>query len=147
MWFNTLNARFVGWNLAAPYVTQQGIGNCMAILQRTCAKVAFICGTTDIGLDNEMLCLRSRNVVLEAYLQINNPNKGMGVIRHSDVSNCTSLYCGGHVSSRKESTIDCVKILLLALSGALIESPNGGGAPPKVGVCGSIVNAPLALST
>jgi hypothetical protein len=38
------------------------------------------------------------------------------------VSNCTSLYCGGHVASRKELTTDCVKIHLLALSGALIES-------------------------
>ena len=46
----------------------------------------------------------------------------MGVIHHGAVSNFTSLYCGGHVASRKESTIDCVKILLFALSGALIES-------------------------
>jgi hypothetical protein len=89
-----------------PMSHNRELATAMAILQRTCAKVAFICGTTDIGLDNEMLCLRSRNVVLEAYLQINNPNKGMGVIHHGDVSNCTYLYCGGHVSSRKESTID-----------------------------------------
>ena len=60
--------------------------------------------------------------MLEGYQQINNPNKGLGVIHHGAVSNCTSLYCGGHVASRKESTIDCVKILLLALSGASIES-------------------------
>jgi hypothetical protein len=32
------------------------------------------------------------------------------------------LYCDGCIASRKESTVDCVKILLLALSGALIES-------------------------
>ncbi len=56
-------------------------------------------------------------------MQINNPNKGMGIVHHGAVSNCTSLYCGGHVASRKESTVNCVKILvLLALPGALIES-------------------------
>ncbi len=38
------------------------------------------------------------------------------------MSNCTSLYCGGHVASRNESTLDCVKIILLSLSGASIES-------------------------
>ncbi len=59
---------------------------------------------------------------MEGYYQTNNPNKGLGVIHHGAVSNCTSLYCGCHVASRKESTIDCVKILLLALSGASIES-------------------------
>ena len=56
------------------------------------------------------------------YSQVNNPNKGLGVIHHGAVSNCTSLYCSGHVASTKESTIDCVNILLLALSGASIES-------------------------
>ena len=94
----------------------------MAILRRSCADIAFIPGTTDIGLDDDLLRLRSRRVVLEGYSQINNPNKGLGVIHHGAVSNCTSLYCGGHVASRKESTLDCVKILLLALSGASIES-------------------------
>ena len=98
------------------------LATAMAILQRTCAKAAFIPGTTDIGIDDDLLRLRSRNVVVEGYSQINNPDKGMGVIHYGAVSSCTSVYCGGHVASRKESTIDCVEILLLALSGALIES-------------------------
>ena len=34
----------------------------------------------------------------------------------------TYCYCGGHVASRKGSTIDCVKILLRSLSGASVES-------------------------
>ena len=94
----------------------------MMILRRSCSEIGFISGVTDIGLDDDLLRLRSRKVVLEGYSQINNPNKGLGVIHHGAVSNCTSLYCGGHVASRKESTLDCVKILLLALSGASIES-------------------------
>jgi hypothetical protein len=98
------------------------LATAMAILRRTCAKVAFIPGATDIGLDDNLLRLLSRNLVVEGYWHINNPNKGMGAIHHDAVSKCTSLYCGGHVASMKESTIDCVKILLLALSGALIES-------------------------
>ncbi len=105
-----------------PMSHNRELATAMAILRRTCAKVAFIPGTTDIGLDDDLLRLRSRNVDVEGNSQINNPNKGMGVIHHSAVWNCTSLYCGGHVASRKESTFDCVKILLLALSGALIES-------------------------
>ena len=98
------------------------MAHAMEILRRSCAEIAFIPGTTDIGLDDDLLRLQSRRVVLEGYSQINNPNKGLGVIHHGAVSNCTSLYCGGHVASRRESTIDCVKILLLALSGASIES-------------------------
>ena len=81
-----------------------------------CSDLTFIPGgTTDVGLDNNLLHrLQSRKVVLEGYSQINNPNKGLGVIHHSAVSNCTSLYCGGHVTAcKKESTIDCIKILLL----------------------------------
>jgi hypothetical protein len=98
------------------------LATAMALVRRICAEVAFIPGTTDIGLDDDLLRLRSRKVVLEGYSQINNPNKGLGVIHHGAVSNCTSLYCGGHVASRNESTLDCVKILLLSLSGASIES-------------------------
>jgi hypothetical protein len=94
----------------------------MSIVCISCAEIAFACGTIEIGLDDDLLRLRSRRVVLEGYSQINNPNKGLGVIHHCAVSNCTSLYCGGHVASRKESTIDCVEIILLALSGAVIES-------------------------
>ena len=71
----------------------------MMIIRRSCS---------DIGLDNDLLRLRSRKVVLEGYSQINNPNKGLGVIHHGAVSNCTPLYCGGHFASRKESTLDCI---------------------------------------
>ena len=98
------------------------LATAMALVRRICADLTFVPGTTDIGLDDDLLRLRSRKVVLEGYSHINNPNKGMGVIHHGAVSNCTSLYCGGHVASRSESTIDCVKILLLSLSGHSIES-------------------------
>jgi hypothetical protein len=78
----------------------------MMILRRSCSEIGFVSGVTDIGLDDNFLRLRSRKVVLEGYSQINNPNKGLGVIHHGAVSNCTSLYCGGHVASRKESTLE-----------------------------------------
>jgi hypothetical protein len=32
------------------------------------------------------------------------------------------LYCAGHVASRAESTIDCVKIILQSLCGVSVES-------------------------
>ena len=105
-----------------PMTHNRDLATAMALVRRICSELAFIPGTTDVGLDDDLLRLRSRKVVLEGYSQINNPNKGLGVIHHGAVSNCTSLYCGGHVASRNESTIDCVKILLLSLSGASIES-------------------------
>jgi hypothetical protein len=86
----------------------------MVLVRQICLEVK--------GLDDDLLRLCSRKVVLEGYSQINNPNKGLGVIHHGAVSNCTSLYCGGHVASHNEATIDCVKILLLSLSGAFRES-------------------------
>ena len=105
-----------------PMTHNRELATAMALVRQICAEMAFIPGTTDIGLDDDLLRLRSRKVVLEGFSQINNPNKGLGVIHHGAVSNCTSLYCGGHVASRNESTIDCVKILLLSLSGHSIES-------------------------
>ncbi|KAI2505553.1 hypothetical protein MHU86_8889 [Fragilaria crotonensis] len=105
-----------------PMSHNRELATAMALVRRICAEVAFIPGTTDIGLDDDLLRLRSRRVVLEGYSHTNNPNKGLGVVHHGAVSNCTSLYCGGHVASRNESTLDCVKILLLSLSGASIES-------------------------
>jgi SAP domain len=119
----TVGDDFLGVGVWKPPMAHNAdMATAMAILRRSCAEIAFVPGTTDIGLDDDLLRLRSRRVVLEGYSQINNPNKGLGVIHHGAVSNCTSLYCGGHVASRRESTIDCVKILLLALSGASIES-------------------------
>jgi hypothetical protein len=95
----------------------------MSIVCRCCAEIAFAPGTAVIGLCNDLLRLRCRRVLLvEGYSQITNHNKALGAIHHGADTNCTSLYCGGHVASRKEASIDCVKILLLALSEDLIES-------------------------
>ena len=87
----------------------------MELVRRTNAEIAFVAGVTDIGLDDDLLRLRSRQVVLEGYSHTNNPNKGLGVIQHhGTVSNCTVLSCGGHVVSRKETTIECVKTVLMS---------------------------------
>ncbi len=80
----------------------------MSIFCWSCAEIAFVPGTTEFGLDDDLLWLRSRRVVLEGNSWINNLNKGLGVIHHGAVSKCPTLYCGGHVAPRKESTIDFV---------------------------------------
>ncbi len=58
------------------------MAHAMEILRRSCAEIAFIPGTTDIGLDDDLLRLQSRRVVLEGYSQINNPNKGLSPTVH-----------------------------------------------------------------
>jgi hypothetical protein len=67
------------------------------VVCRICLEVAFVPdGTTDIGLDDDLLRLHSRKVVLEDFSPINkNPNNVLGIIHHVAVSNSTSLYCGG----------------------------------------------------
>ncbi len=60
-----------------PMSHNRELATAMEIVRRTCAELSFILGTTDIGLDNDLLRLRSRNVVLEGNSQINNPNKGL----------------------------------------------------------------------
>ena len=123
MWFNRSPVDlFIAGIWKPPMAHNTDMATAFSIVCRSCAENAFVPGTTDIGLDNDLLQLCSRRVVLEGFSQINNPNKGLGVIHHGAVSNCTSLYCGAHVASRKESTNDCVKILLLAWSGDSSES-------------------------
>ncbi len=41
------------------------LATAMALVWQICAEVAFIPGTTDIGLDDDLLRLRSRKVVLK----------------------------------------------------------------------------------
>jgi hypothetical protein len=54
-------------------------------------RAFWICGTTDIVLNNDLLQLCSRSIVLKEYSQINNTIKGLVVIYHHAVFNCTSL--------------------------------------------------------
>ena len=85
------NASSVGeWTPPMSHNTH--MATAMMIVCRSCAEIGFISGVTDVGLDGDLLRLRSRKMVLEGYSQINNPNKGLGVIHHGAVSNCTSLY-------------------------------------------------------
>jgi hypothetical protein len=105
-----------------PMTHNSHVASGMEHVRKICSHLAFIPGTSNIGLDDDLLRLRSNRVVAEGYSQINNPNKGLGVIHHGAVSNTTSLYLAGHVASRAESTIDCVKIIMRSLSGASVES-------------------------
>lgn len=105
-----------------PMTHNSQVASGMEQVRKICSHLAFIPGVSNIGLDDDLLRLRSHRVVEEGYSQINNPNKGLGVIHHGAVSNTTSLYLAGHVASRAEATIDCVKIIMRSLSGASVES-------------------------
>ena len=63
----------------------------LLLVCQICTKVAFIPGTTDVGLDDDLHCLRSKRV-LKGYSQTNNPNKGLGVIHHGAVL-ISNLHC------------------------------------------------------
>ena len=84
----------------------------MKVVRRTGAEMACVPGVTQVGLDDDLLRMRSKMVVDHGFSQINNPCKGLGVIHHGAVSVSTGLFIGGHVAARGESTLDCVKILL-----------------------------------
>ncbi|KAI2509385.1 hypothetical protein MHU86_5018 [Fragilaria crotonensis] len=94
----------------------------MEVVRRTGAEIAFVAGVTQVGLDDDLLRMRSKMVVNHGFSQINNPCKGLGVIHHGAVSVTTGLYIGGHVAARGESTLDCVKILQRSMTGRSSES-------------------------
>jgi hypothetical protein len=98
------------------------MGAAMEVVRRTGAKIALVPGVSQVGLDNDLLCMQSKMVVDHGFSQINNPCKGLGVIHHGAVSVNTGLYIGGHVAARGESTLDCVKILQQSMTGCLSES-------------------------
>jgi hypothetical protein len=77
---------------------------------------------SQVGLDNDLLRMRSKMVVDHGFSQINNPCKGLGVIHHGAVSVTTGLYIVGHVAARGESNLDCVKILQQSMTGCSSES-------------------------
>ena len=47
----------------------------MELVRRTNAEIAFVAGVTDIGLDDDLLRLRSRQVVLEGYSHNKQPKQ------------------------------------------------------------------------
>jgi hypothetical protein len=54
-------------------------------------ELAFVAGTSQIGLDDDLLRMRSKRVISHGFSQINNPCKGLGVIHHGAVSVVTGL--------------------------------------------------------
>jgi hypothetical protein len=94
----------------------------MDIVRTSGAEIAFVKGVTQVGLDDDLLRMRSKRVTDHGFSQINNPAKGLGVIHHGAVSVVTGLYIGGHVAARGESTLDCVKILQRSMAGVSSES-------------------------
>ena len=94
----------------------------MDIVRTTGSELAFVAGVTQIGLDDDILRMRSKRVIDHGFSQINNPCKGLGVIHHGAVSVVTGLYISGHVAARGESTLDCVKMLQRSMTGVSSES-------------------------
>ena len=108
------------WN--PPKAHDRDIASAMDVVRRTCAEIAFVSGVTRVGLDDDLLRMRSKRAVAAGFQHTNNPAKGLGVIHHGAVSCVTGLYLGGHVASKGESTLDCVKIVQRSLCGASVES-------------------------
>ena len=75
-----------------------------------------------IALDDDLWHLRSKDVTADSALQINNPQKGMGVVHHAAVSVTTGIYCGGYVQHRDDSTFDCVSNVQRILCRAITDS-------------------------
>ena len=51
------------------------LATAMELVRRTNAEIAFVAGVTDIGLDDDLLRLRSRQVVLEGYSHNKQPKQ------------------------------------------------------------------------
>ena len=104
-----------------PYSPNKKMARVMETFRTNMATIGFVDGLTVLGLDDDLLRLRSKKVSESGYSQINNPHKGFGVIHHGAVSGGTGLYVAGHVQQRNETTVDCVTIIQKALSGASVE--------------------------
>lgn len=80
--------------------------------------MSFVDGITAIGLDDDLLPLRSKIVGENGYNQIIKPAKGYEVVHYATVSYSTGLYQGGHIQQKNKTTSDFVTLLLKALSEA-----------------------------
>ena len=92
---------------------------------KNCARKCFVSGVSMIALDDDLWRHRSKKIVVDDVMQINNPKKGMGVVHHAAVSVCTGLYCGGYVQHRGDTTANCVdnvqRILCQAIQTSAID--------------------------
>jgi hypothetical protein len=114
------NASSTGWS--EPLKHDRDLAGAMQLARTICAAISYVQKVSVLSMDDDLLRLRSRLVESFGFAQINNPNKGLGTVHHGIVSICTGLFCCGHVGSRGESVLECVQILLLALSGSSILS-------------------------
>lgn len=67
------------WN--APYSINAEMQGIYAAFRNSFAEVAFLPGTTWVGLDDDLLRMRSRKVAESGYNHIHNPCKGMGIVQ------------------------------------------------------------------
>lgn len=105
-----------------PLKHDRDLAGAMHLARTICSAISYVEKVSILSMDDDLLRLRSRLVESFGLSQINNPNKGLGTVHHGIVSLCTGLFCSGHVGSRGESVLECVQILLLALSGSSILS-------------------------
>jgi hypothetical protein len=85
--------------------------------RKHCAGLAFVNGVSAVGLDDDHLRKRSKEVAKCGYTQMNNPKKGQGVVHHAIVVLTTGLFAGGQVPHGGESIFESVSILQMMLAG------------------------------
>jgi hypothetical protein len=102
----------------SPFSNDGKINSAMTVLRARCVELGYIEGLTIVSLDDDQLCLRSHKVDDHGFIRTRNPKKGFGPTQHGAVSTTTSLFLGGHIPVRGESTNDSVEMLFLSLSRA-----------------------------
>jgi hypothetical protein len=115
-----VDKRTGSWN--PPMQHERTLAKLMDLVRSLCSEIGYVKGQSILSMDDDLLRLRSISVQNIGLAHTNNPAKGLGVVHHGIVSAATDLYLGGHISSRGETTEDCVKILLRSLCGASSES-------------------------
>jgi hypothetical protein len=75
----------------APKAHDRDMADAMAMVRTNSASLGFIAGVTYVGLDDDLLRMRSKKVTAAGFCQTNNPCKGLGVIHHGAVSVATGL--------------------------------------------------------
>jgi hypothetical protein len=102
----------------SPFSNDGKVNSAMSVLRGRCVELGYVEGTTIISLDDDQLRLRSHKVDDHGFTRTRNPKKGFGPTQHGAVSTTTSLFIGGHIPVRGESTNDSVEMLFLSLSKA-----------------------------
>jgi hypothetical protein len=106
----------------AKYVKNKDLEKVINHFRNACTEIANVPGKSKVGIDDDMIRIRSRSVAKDGFSHINNPAKGMGMVHHGIVSVSSRLYIGGQFQMRGQTTLDCMTMLQRSLSGAGCDS-------------------------